>query len=192
MLAVASRAAVPGCHPPAVLRRAAAAHSPLQPHSPALAAPPQHRVRRSPHHRRTLAVMASAASAPPALRIGFLGAGMMAEALAKGFVSAGVASAASITATDLAQARKDVFAAAGMAVADTSSEVRCSRRCVRWRQRRSARASAASHAPRNPNPLAAVAADSAVLTVRCVAATQHTRRWLPAPTCCSCASSRTA
>jgi hypothetical protein len=123
MLAVASRAAVPGCHPPAVLRRAAAAPPPLQPHAPALAAP--HRVlRRAPQHRHTLATMASAAASSPSLRIGFLGAGMMAEALAKGFVSAGVASAASITATDLAQARKDVFAAAGMAVADTSSEAR--------------------------------------------------------------------
>jgi hypothetical protein len=59
-------------------------------------------------------------AAPP--RIGFLGAGMMAEALAKGFVKAGVASAGGIVATDIAQARKDVFAAAGMGVVDSSRE----------------------------------------------------------------------
>jgi hypothetical protein len=84
--------------------------------SPLRLAPPRRAAAaRSP--ARTLAM-----AAPP--RIGFLGAGMMAEALAKGFVSAGVATAGGIVATDIAQARKDVFAAAGMGVVATSREVR--------------------------------------------------------------------
>jgi len=79
-------------------------------------------------------------AAPP--RIGFLGAGMMAEALAKGFVNAGVATASGIVATDIAQARKDVFAAAGMAVVETSREVRA-QRAARAHSRRAAQRSAA-------------------------------------------------
>jgi pyrroline-5-carboxylate reductase len=70
-------------------------------------------------------------AAPP--RIGFLGAGMMAEALAKGFIKAGVATAGGITATDISQQRKDVFAAAGMGVVATSREVRPSRSGCRLR-----------------------------------------------------------
>ena len=77
-------------------------------------------LRRAPASRS--AARTAAMAAPP--RIGFLGAGMMAEALAKGFVKAGVASAGGIVATDIAQARKDVFAAAGMGVVDSSREVR--------------------------------------------------------------------
>ena len=84
--------------------------------SPLRTAPPLRRA--APRSSaRTLAM-----AAPP--RIGFLGAGMMAEALAKGFVAAGVASAGGIVATDIAQARKDVFAAAGMGVVATSREAR--------------------------------------------------------------------
>jgi pyrroline-5-carboxylate reductase len=48
------------------------------------------------------------------VRIGFLGAGMMAEALAKGFVKAGVAQAANMTATDLSDARLAVFTRASL------------------------------------------------------------------------------
>ena len=83
-------------------------------------------LRRAPASRPSHAARTVAMAAPP--RIGFLGAGMMAEALAKGFVNAGVATASGIVATDIAQARKDVFAAAGMAVVATSREVRA--RCA--------------------------------------------------------------
>jgi hypothetical protein len=79
--------------------------------------------RRIPAYRAPARTLAMAAQP----RIGFLGAGMMAEALAKGFIKAGVASASGITATDIAQQRKDVFAAAGMGVVATSREVRPSR-----------------------------------------------------------------
>jgi hypothetical protein len=98
---------------------------------------PQRRARasRPSHAARTVAM-----AAPP--RIGFLGAGMMAEALAKGFVNAGVATASGIVATDIAQARKDVFAAAGMAVVETSREVRALR-AVCAHLRRAAQRSAA-------------------------------------------------
>jgi pyrroline-5-carboxylate reductase len=53
--------------------------------------------------------MASASSSP---RLGFLGAGMMAEALAKGFDKAGVARASDMVATDINAERMAVFAGA--------------------------------------------------------------------------------
>jgi pyrroline-5-carboxylate reductase len=99
------------------------------------------------------------------LRIGFLGGGMMAEALAKGFVTAGVASAACMTVTDLSQARKDVFAAAGMAVAETSREARARSarppRCAARSHCRRSEVAAASLAT-NPNPLTTHAARQVV------------------------------
>jgi pyrroline-5-carboxylate reductase len=56
-------------------------------------------------------------------RIGFIGAGQMAEALARGFVSKGVAVAADIWATDPVAERRDVFAAMGAHAAATNAEV---------------------------------------------------------------------
>lgn len=94
--------------------------------SPLRTAAPLRRALASRAPARTLAM-----AAPP--RIGFLGAGMMAEALAKGFIKAGVATAGGITATDISQQRKDVFAAAGMGVVATSREVRPSRSGCRLR-----------------------------------------------------------
>jgi pyrroline-5-carboxylate reductase len=56
-------------------------------------------------------------------RIGFIGAGQMAEALARGFISKGVAAAANIWATDPVTERRDVFAAMGAHAAATNAEV---------------------------------------------------------------------
>ena len=129
-------------------------------------------LRRAPASRpRSYAARTVAMAAP--LRIGFLGAGMMAEALAKGFVNAGVASADGIVATDIAQARKDVFAAAGMGVVDTSREVRAQRAACR----RSPRAAPRRAAPHACNP---------------TGLSRRNRRWRSALTSCSSASSRTA
>ena len=60
--------------------------------------------------RPTSRNMAAAASSSP--RLGFLGAGMMAEALAKGFAKAGVAQASDMVATDINAERMAVFAGA--------------------------------------------------------------------------------
>lgn len=51
-------------------------------------------------------------------RVGFVGAGMMAEALAKGFIKAGVASAQDVACVDTAEARKDVFRGLGATACD--------------------------------------------------------------------------
>lgn len=42
-------------------------------------------------------------------RVGFIGAGQMAEALARGFISKGVLDASSMVATDPVAARREVF-----------------------------------------------------------------------------------
>lgn len=57
------------------------------------------------------------------LRVGFAGAGMMAEALAKGFAAANVASLSNMVATDINEARRNVFSAAGITIVDSSKEV---------------------------------------------------------------------
>jgi|Transcript_14916 pyrroline-5-carboxylate reductase len=56
-------------------------------------------------------------------RIGFIGAGQMAEALALGFVNKGGVKASNVYATDINQDRKDVFAAFGANACDSNSEV---------------------------------------------------------------------
>lgn len=56
-------------------------------------------------------------------RIGFLGAGQMAEALARGFIAKGVVTADRISATDPATARKDLFRSFGASGYDTALEV---------------------------------------------------------------------
>ena len=54
-------------------------------------------------------------------RIGFIGAGQMAEALALGFVNKGGVKASNVYATDINQDRKDVFAAFGANASITSA-----------------------------------------------------------------------
>jgi pyrroline-5-carboxylate reductase len=56
-------------------------------------------------------------------RIGFCGAGQMAEALARGFISKGILDASSMVATDPVAARKKVFASFDVKVVDTNVEV---------------------------------------------------------------------
>ena len=56
-------------------------------------------------------------------KIGFIGAGQMAEALARGFHSRGVAQASNMYAYDPAPVRRDVFKSFGANPAETSSEV---------------------------------------------------------------------
>ena len=56
-------------------------------------------------------------------KIGFIGAGQMAEALARGFHSRGVAPASNMYAYDPAPVRRDVFKSFGANPAETSSEV---------------------------------------------------------------------
>lgn len=56
-------------------------------------------------------------------KIGFIGAGQMAEALARGFINKGVAKAEHIHATDPMQARKDVFASFNTNAVDTNAQV---------------------------------------------------------------------
>jgi pyrroline-5-carboxylate reductase len=56
-------------------------------------------------------------------KVGFIGAGQMAEALARGFVKRGVVEAGDIYATDPAAGRKDVFKSFGTNAVDTSSDV---------------------------------------------------------------------
>lgn len=54
--------------------------------------------------------------------VGFIGAGQMAEALARGFVAKGVLKASEISATDPSQSRRDVFASMGAKAVDSSAE----------------------------------------------------------------------
>lgn len=56
-------------------------------------------------------------------RIGFIGAGQMAEALALGFVNKGSVKASNIYATDINESRKEVFAGFGANACDSNSEV---------------------------------------------------------------------
>lgn len=56
-------------------------------------------------------------------RIGFIGAGQMAEALARGFVNKGIIKAGNVYATDIMQVRKDVFSSFGANAVDSNSEV---------------------------------------------------------------------
>lgn len=66
-------------------------------------------------------------------KIGFIGAGQMAEALARGFINKAVVRAENICATDPVAARKDVFRSFGAVAVDTNAEVRLSQvpMCVR-------------------------------------------------------------
>ena len=63
-------------------------------------------------------------------RVGFIGAGQMAEALARGFVARGVVTVSAITATDPVAARKDVFKSFGASVTGSNAEVREQRRSL--------------------------------------------------------------
>jgi len=56
-------------------------------------------------------------------KIGFIGAGQMAEALARGFVNAGIAQPADIRATDIMEVRKEVFRSFGAVAVDSNAEV---------------------------------------------------------------------
>lgn len=56
-------------------------------------------------------------------RVGFIGAGQMAEALARGFAARGVVATAAMTATDPNPERKAVFQSFGVKVVDSNSEV---------------------------------------------------------------------
>lgn len=57
-------------------------------------------------------------------RIGFMGAGQMAEALARGLINKGVVTPRQITATDPVPARKELFKGLGANPVDTNLEVR--------------------------------------------------------------------
>jgi hypothetical protein len=56
-------------------------------------------------------------------RVGFLGAGQMAEALARGFIKKGVVQSSQLCCTDVVASRKDLFRTFGVAPFDTSIEV---------------------------------------------------------------------
>ena len=56
-------------------------------------------------------------------KIGFIGAGQMAEALARGFINKGVVKTEDITATDPMEIRKEVFRSFGAAAVDSNAEV---------------------------------------------------------------------
>lgn len=65
-------------------------------------------------------------------RVGFIGAGQMAEALARGFIAKGVLQAGDITANDPSAERKKVFQSFDANTAASNVEVqqvRCSRQC---------------------------------------------------------------
>jgi len=65
----------------------------------------------------------SSAPAPITERIGFLGAGQMAEALARGLIAKGVVRPAQLVCTDPVQARRDLFASLGASAHATAAEV---------------------------------------------------------------------
>lgn len=69
------------------------------------------------------AAMSSPPAAAPALRVGFLGSGKMAEALALGFAVAGAAPLALMAATDVSAERRAVFSAAGVSSFGSAEEV---------------------------------------------------------------------
>lgn len=54
--------------------------------------------------------------------IGFIGAGQMAEALARGFINKGIAKAENIRATDPMEVRKEVFRSFGAVAVDSNAE----------------------------------------------------------------------
>jgi pyrroline-5-carboxylate reductase len=56
-------------------------------------------------------------------RIGFMGAGQMAEALARGLIDKGVVQASQICCSDPAAARKELFRSLGVTPYDTNLEV---------------------------------------------------------------------
>ena len=56
-------------------------------------------------------------------KIGFIGAGMMAEALAKGFVNKGVIQASQVFCHDPSTARQEVFRAMGANPCQSGAEV---------------------------------------------------------------------
>ena len=56
-------------------------------------------------------------------RIGFCGAGQMAEALARGFISKGIVDASGMVATDPVAARKKAFASFDVKAVDSNVEV---------------------------------------------------------------------
>eukprot|EP00240_Pyramimonas_obovata_P016108 CAMPEP_0118935466 /NCGR_PEP_ID=MMETSP1169-20130426/15659_1 /TAXON_ID=36882 /ORGANISM="Pyramimonas obovata, Strain CCMP722" /LENGTH=271 /DNA_ID=CAMNT_0006878509 /DNA_START=160 /DNA_END=975 /DNA_ORIENTATION=+ len=60
-------------------------------------------------------------------RIGFFGAGQMCEALAKGFISAGVAKPDLMTATDISEERRNVLS--GMGIKTTTSNTEVAQNC---------------------------------------------------------------
>lgn len=55
-------------------------------------------------------------------KIGFIGAGQMAEALARGFINAGIAHPGDIRATDPMEVRKEVFRSFGAVAVDSNAE----------------------------------------------------------------------
>ena len=59
-------------------------------------------------------------------RVGFIGAGQMAEALARGFISKGVVKASDMVATDPVAARRDVFESFSVKPVTSNAEVRLS------------------------------------------------------------------
>ena len=63
-------------------------------------------------------------------RVGFIGAGQMAEALARGFISKGVVKASDMIATDPVQARRDVFESFSVKPVISNAEVCLCSLCV--------------------------------------------------------------
>ncbi len=59
-------------------------------------------------------------------RVGFIGAGQMAEALARGFISKGVVKASDMVATDPVAARRDVFESFSVKPVTSNAEVHTS------------------------------------------------------------------
>lgn len=62
-------------------------------------------------------------SSPLDTRVGFIGAGQMAEALARGFINKGVIKAENIFATDIVKERRAVFESFGTNSVDSNSAV---------------------------------------------------------------------
>lgn len=74
-------------------------------------------------------------------KVGFIGAGQMAEALARGFIAKGVCKAEQVYATDVVAERKEVFRSFKTNPVDTNAEVsagcseaECSGSCRQRRQ----------------------------------------------------------
>ena len=59
-------------------------------------------------------------------RVGFIGAGQMAEALARGFIAKGVVKASDMVATDPVAARRDVFESFSVKPVTSNAEVHLS------------------------------------------------------------------